>query len=376
MPSVQPPFSALADLEVFTTESHAAQVLVRSTASAVRAHVDNQVIGADVVGGVAAISVESLEPATTYSVEIETSHGATLGHLTFQTRSDMGPVTAKFATISDVHLGLTQFGVGKKLSDDDRIPYALRCATAAIDEATAWGAQLLIIKGDLTESGKKSEWALAEELVSNTSLPILLTAGNHDVMRGSEVIPSKGAASIGLAYEPVQTFDLPGIRIVVADTSRPRRGTGDLARVSDELVDAVTGSDPAFVAFHHNIQRAPVTWFWPPGISSTNANPVVNSLVAANPHLFLSSGHTHRNRVHRLGQERSVPYTEVSSTSDYPGVWAGYEVSRTMIRQSVRRIATPGAIEWTERTRSVLGGIWPRWSQGRLDDRCVDVDLR
>jgi len=88
---------------------------------------------------------------------------------------------------------------------------------------------------------------------------------------------------------------------------------------------------------------------------------------------LLSSGHTHRNRRHRIGPNGSVTYTEVSATADYPGCWAGYEVTESAIRQTVRRIASPAATSWTEATRSAIRGVWPRWSQGLLEDRCVDA---
>lgn len=369
------PLSGLVDLEVFSVESDSTQLLIRSAAKAVRVHVDDRIVDAEVIGGVAVVDVDSLEPDRTYSADAETNDGTRLGTVTLRTRPTIGPILTRFATISDAHLGLNQFGVGRKLTDDHFTPYAVRCARAAIDEATDWGAELLIIKGDLTEAGQRSDWKLAEELLSSTSLPVLFTTGNHDVTKRSEVSAPDAAKSLGLEHEAVQCRDVSGLRIVVADTSRAGRGSGDLAQHAAELVDAVDSELPAFVAFHHNIQRTPIAWFWPPGISSTNAMPVVSAISEANARLFLSSGHTHRNRLHWLGKSQSIPYTEVSSTSDYPGVWAGYEVSASTIRQTIRRIAAPEAIEWTERTRSVLGGIWPRWSQGRLHDRCVDVDI-
>lgn len=375
MPAIRPPLSTLEDIELFAVDDTSAQLVVRSEAKAIIAEVDGRTIGAPTHAGVAVLQVDGLQPDRSYRIDLSNENGGPLGALDLRTRGKIGPVLTRFATISDVHLGLEEFGVMRRFRDDHEVPYALRCARAAIDDATDWGAEALIVKGDLTESGSAQEWELAASLFDGVEVPVLFTPGNHDVWKTSDTRPADGARSIGLDFSPVQLLDLPGVRVVLADTSRPGRGSGELSRVSRALIDAVDQSAPAVVAFHHNIQRTRLPWFWPPGISWADARPTLRALEEANRQLFLTSGHTHRNRRHRLGSTGRMPYTEVSSTSDYPGVWAGYEVSATHIRQTVRRIAPPDVVEWTERTRRVLGGIWPRWSQGRLDDRCVDLDL-
>ena len=380
MRKIQPPFSSLSDIEVFAVESHTAQMLVRCDAATVHTRLigepSNHEIATPSIGGVAVVEVHGLRPETEHTFEFTSDRGHSLGQVSLTTRHSLGEIRTRFATISDIHLGLERFGVGHKLTDDGDTPYTFRCARAAIDEALAWGAELLIVKGDLTDTGGTSEWDLAERLFDGIDVPILFTPGNHDVSPKQELSPKAGSASLGLAHAPVQINNLSGVRIVVADTSRDHRGTGDLARVGAEVLESVKDAGPVFLAFHHNIQRTPVPWFWPAGISSSNARPVVEELAATNPQTFISSGHTHRNRLHWLGPARAIPYTEVSATSDYPGVWAGYEVSNLGIRQTVRRISEPSALAWTERTRRVLGTVWPRWSQGRLHDRSVDLDLR
>ncbi|MFQ5558939.1 MAG: hypothetical protein ACE5GB_15715, partial [Acidimicrobiales bacterium] len=59
------------------------------------------------------------------------------------------------------------------------------------------------------------------------------------------------------------------------------------------------------------------------------------------------------------------------STKDHPGVWAGYEIHAEGVHQTVRRVAEPACLEWTERTAAVVGGIWGRWAPGELGDRSV-----
>ena len=93
---------------------------------------------------------------------------------------------------------------------------------------------------------------------------------------------------------------------------------------------------------------------------------MLDQLLAINPDIVLSSGHTHRNRIRRHG---TALITEVSSTKDFPGVWAGYAIHDTGIRQSVRRITEPECIGWTDHTHAAVAGIWGLWSPGRLDQR-------
>ena len=45
--------------------------------------------------------------------------------------------------------------------------------------------------------------------------------------------------------------------------------------------------------------------------------------------------------------------TEVGSTKDHPGTWAGYLVYEGGIVQTVRRIMDPTALAWTERAREL-----------------------
>jgi hypothetical protein len=65
--------------------------------------------------------------------------------------------------------------------------------------------------------------------------------------------------------------------------------------------------------------------------------------------------------------------TEVGSVKDYPGVWAGYEAHVGGLRQTVHRTGAPDVLRWTDRTASILLGMWGRWSPGTLDHRCLEV---
>jgi 3',5'-cyclic-AMP phosphodiesterase len=165
--------------------------------------------------------------------------------------------------------------------------------------------------------------------------------------------------------------DVPGARIVVADTTRPEHDPGSFRLVGPAILEAAAGTTAQVVVLvHHQIQPLPLPTHWPPGVLAPGGQRFLRALAEANPRAVLSSGHTHRHRARRAGP---VLVTEVGSPKDHPGTWAGYIVHDEGIRQVVRRVADPSVLRWTEDTKRALFGIWGRWSPGRLDDRCVQV---
>jgi hypothetical protein len=85
------------------------------------------------------------------------------------------------------------------------------------------------------------------------------------------------------------------------------------------------------------------------------------------------AGHTHRNRVRRFAATGDTPWVEVACVKDFPGAWAEYRVFEGGILQVHRRISTPEALAWTEKTRGMFGGAYYHYAFGRLEDRCFPV---
>jgi hypothetical protein len=61
---------------------------------------------------------------------------------------------------------------------------------------------------------------------------------------------------------------------------------------------------------------------------------------------------------------------------DFPGAWAEYRVFEGGILQVLRRVSTPAALAWTDRTRAMFGGLYADYSFGRLEDRCFPIPPR
>jgi 3',5'-cyclic-AMP phosphodiesterase len=363
---------AASRLEVFAVEDRAVQVcwgtlgpgVHRLSAGAAETKVD-----AD--GGPGAVVLDGLEPDTTYELVVQDVHGGAVGRLPFRTLAPPpGNELCRIATISDLHIGSTGFGalpVIRETGADE--PHALRCARAAIREALAWGAQLLVVKGDLADQSYRTNWDAIGELLARLPVPVDVIPGNHDVGRRRTIEPEEGLAPYGIPVtRGLQLRDLPGLRLVSLNTTIPGRSDGRVRHLQDEVCRLLRRAPGgALIAVHHLPQRFRIPTAWPPGIPGPEARRFLDGVAEANPRSLVTAGHTHRNRRTTHGP---LVVTSVGSTSDYPGTWAGYAVHEGGIRQVVRRIAAPDSIRWTERTRRTLGGAWQHISPGTLGDRC------
>ncbi len=273
----------------------------------------------------------------------------------------------RFATLSDLHLGAVRFG---RLDEGDiEVPHPVRCTRAAIDEALAWGARRIVVKGDVVHTSRPHTWAIAAELLGDLPVPVDLVCGNHDVNGESTVDPFAEAARHGLSLHPdVTHVDLPGLRAVLFDSSQPLLDVGRWDHRREPVCDALSdAAGPAMLFSHHQPQEWVVPTYLPLGTPARGARRFLRAARAANPTLLGTSGHTHRHRRRRI---EGVEWAETGSPKDYPGTWTGYVVHEGGVRQVVRRVAATDCIRWTEHTRELLFGAWGRWSPGALADRC------
>ena len=341
--------------------------------------------GADVPGP-GGIELSGLRPRTDHEVVLRRD-GVVISTRTFRTPAPPGGEQLfRFATISDLHLGRGNRAyrtpsIRKEVPQPrDHGPVGLdleadrqfRAARAAIDEALAWGAQLLVVKGDLCDESVDWIWDQAAALLGSLPVPVVILPGNHDTGSLRVIEPEDGAAARGLdLVRGVGHMDVPGLRIVLVDSTNPGNGWGSVARHADEVAALARDADAGvFVATHHHPQRFRPPLFWPHGIPGPDADHFASSLAAATPAVMASSGHTHRCRRRDV---EGVTWTEVAATNHFPGVWAGYTVYDGGITQAVRRITEPEPMRWIEGTRHVLGGVWALWSAGTLADRCCTV---
>ena len=114
-------------------------------------------------------------------------------------------------------------------NDDPADPAPLRCARAALAEASAWGADALVVKGDMTQRGRPSELEHVAELLGQWDGPVLVIEGNHET-KGSAVDCTQIMARHGVDVHTtsVSCLDLPGVRIVGVPTTLWHHGGGRL----------------------------------------------------------------------------------------------------------------------------------------------------
>jgi 3',5'-cyclic AMP phosphodiesterase CpdA len=279
----------------------------------------------------------------------------------------------RFATISDTHIGCTYFGfLGRMHEPPAPEPHAVRCLRAAVRGALAWGARLIVVKGDITHRSGLEEWTAVGQELSGLPVPVAVVPGNHDVHDRRTVDPQPGLAGHGLhLVHGVEVMDVPGARLVLADTAIPSANRGRIAGLQAEITRRCARAAGAVViALHHHIEHHALPTYLPRGIPAAEGGAFLAAVAAANPRAFVTTGHSHRYRLHRRDP---VPWSEVGSTKDFPGGWAGYVVHEGGIRQVVRRVSDPTVLPWLEHTRRAALGAWQHWSPGRLDDRCFTV---
>ncbi|MBX3312810.1 MAG: metallophosphoesterase family protein [Actinobacteria bacterium] len=334
------------------------------------------VVEVDPAGRPGAVVLDRLPPDTDGEVLLRHRDEA-IAPVPFRTDPVLpGPPLARVATISDLHLGAKGFGhLGTIVEDPgDLDPHPIRCARAAIVEATAWGAEHLVGKGDLTNHGQVEQWRAWAGLVADCPVPVDALPGNHDrdhPLVAASLAPEDAAVAFGLSLAlPLTVRDLPGTRLVLADTTTSGRNRGNLAPVLDDVLDVVAEADPAatvLLFLHHQLHE----WYgqegWPRGIDRADAVTLLRRIAEVHPRTLVSSGHTHRSRRTR---HAGITATQVGATKDYPGVWAGYTVHEGGVRQLVRRISPPDVLAWTDRTRRAALGAWRFAGPGPLTSRC------
>lgn len=371
------PRTAGAGVDVFAVEDDRAQVVWRHLpAGPVELRVGGRSWTVDHHGGPGAAELDGLGADATHELSVRAGGGEVRRRFRTLPRP-AGEELYRFATLNDLHLGRGEDGMHGKLRsvDLDAAHHPYTAAEDALDEALSWGAERIVVKGDICDETREWTWELAGRLFAGAPVPVDLLPGNHDTGLKRHFEPEDGAARNGLTLtRGVAHIDAPGLRIVLVESTLDGNGWGKVARHADEVAALAAGAEHGvFVATHHQPQRFPVPTYWPHGIPSFDAERFARRVVAANPDVLASSGHTHRCRRRRVG---GLTWTEVAATNHFPAVWAGYRVFEGGVMQVVRRTARPATLAWSEHTRPVLRGVWALWATGTPWDRCFVLDWR
>jgi len=314
--------------------------------------------------------VRGLEPDTTYDLEVEGGvHDDRWLPARVRTLAQpSGRLLATLATANDVHFGETECGktgdpatdaIGPVLSSaPGEPPYPELMNGAVVDEMLALDPDVVVVKGDLTDTGRTEEYEAFLACYGRLGARMHHVRGNHDAMRDPEL------ARQGAPY----AVTLEGVTLAVLDTAVPGRVGGALDAAQrgwlDDLAAATTG--PVLVFAHHPAWNHDPSYGLP-----ADDHAALLALFARRENIVgYLAGHTHTNHVVRDPRGRGVPCVEVASAKDYPGAWAEYRIHEGGYTQVMRRVAAPAARAWSERARHMIQGIYRDLVLGSVDDRC------
>jgi predicted phosphodiesterase len=288
-----------------------------------------------------------------------------------------GERLATVATVNDVHFGETECGVLEGLelgpileSEPGEPPYPETMNRGAIAEIQALGPDAVVAKGDLTTHGSREEFqSFLDAYGPAFGDRLHYVRGNHDASSGDT-----------FASDAPFEVELPGVRLAILDTVISERHTGQVTAEQLEWLDELGArTDRPVLVFGHHHVWSPLsnerhdTYF---GINPDDSEKLIDVVARRRSLIGYFAGHTHRNRVRRFPPTGGVPWVEVACVKDFPGAWAEYRVFEGGVLQVHRRISTPAALEWTERTRAMFGGLYPTYSFGELNERCFPIALR
>lgn len=289
-----------------------------------------------------------------------------------------GELLCRFATVNDLHFGELECGDldghrgsgGTLCAGPGEPPHPVMMNGAAAAEIAAIEPAAVIAKGDLTAGGRASEFAEFRACYAAFGPRLHVIRGNHDTYGGLT------------EYSGDAVLDLPGVRLVLLDTTFPGRHEGFLTREQLELVAtaAAEADRPVMVFGHHHVELPGETYAAvAPGLAPADSRALVGLLASTPAILGYFAGHTHRNRAIRPPTARGAVFVEVACVKDFPGSWAEYRVYAGGVMQVHRRISSPAALAWSERCRSLYaaaGVDYAAYAFQRSEDRCFTLTPR
>ncbi len=152
------------------------------------------------------------------------------------------------AQISDLHI--QSEGQNKDLINPER--HLAQCVEAL--NALSPRPDLVVVTGDLTESGTKEEYLILKPLLDALQIPYLVIPGNHDSVENLRaVFQDHSYLNTGTPFIQYTVESWP-LRIVALDTTVPMCGHGELCAdrlkwLADTL--AQQADRPTIVLMHH-----------------------------------------------------------------------------------------------------------------------------
>lgn len=319
--------------------------------------------------------VTGLEPDTRYLLSVDGA--AADEYLPTELRTlprPRGRLLTTFATVNDVHFGETECGrLGNALeeelgpifsSEPGEPPYPEVMNGSVIAEMKDLDPDAVVVKGDLTNDGLDEEYAAFLAAYGALGGRMYHVRGNHDAMHDPTIAADDAPFAVRLE----------GVALAVLDTVIPGQAHGQVTHHQCDWLAQLARetSGPVMVFGHHHLwdldsDHRSEHYF---GINPDDSEALADIVARHDNIVGYFAGHTHRNRIRRFEQVRTVPFAEIACAKDYPGAWAEYRVYEGGYTQMMRRTAAPAALAWTEKTRHMFAGLYRDYALGPLDHRC------
>ncbi|MDP8254946.1 MAG: metallophosphoesterase family protein [Candidatus Alcyoniella australis] len=322
--------------------------------------------------------IRGLNSGIAYSYEIRCGgQTAALDELSpgwFQTLNEPGgEFLFRFGTLNDMHIGESTAGLLQLgpivltpgfTWPDPQNPYWLFSNAAALNGASDAGAELLVIKGDLTSNSWAEEYQAYLDLTAGYPLPIWELRGNHDRPGedGDLFLSMLGLESSN------RSFEYQGVKFILLDSVDPLSGAPSLSNQTMTFLISQLQSapdTPTLIFLHHAV-RVPA---WGLGQDAEK----LLALIDEHPQvLAVLSGHSHRAAVdpYLTADGRVVPLIETPSTKEYPLGYTIYDVYTQGFVQTFHRSDCEDCRAWQHITREEYFGLAPTILLGPLEARC------
>lgn len=208
----------------------------------------------------------------------------------------------KIIQVSDLHLATP----GERIFGLDPLARLEDCI-ADLNRNHA-DADLVVFSGDLTDGGEASAYAALAERLNGLAAPFRLMLGNHDDRAAFRTAFPDAPMEGGFAQAAV---DLPGGRLVLADTLEPGHVEGRLCGARLAWLDAALGGARDVLLFLHHPP-------FPIGIPSlddsrlADADRLRDVLVRRGNVRHVFTGHVHR---FATGIWAGMPFTTMRGTN-------------------------------------------------------------
>jgi Icc protein len=322
--------------------------------------------------------IPDLEPGATIHYQVQ-ADGVAAGNSGYSPgRFDTlapppGSLLFSFATINDLHVGLTSAGAVGGLDTFEPVECPLadkNCWEVAnrgvIDALNRTDAAFTLVKGDLSHEYKQEEFEAAREILEGLKNPYYAVRGNHD--RQGERPEDYFTKVFGLE-KTNYSFAHKGVRFVILDSSNLETGFPEISEEQHEWLDAELrslGEEKCLLVLHHPVTEEASIAF---SLFTEDQQRLFSRLSRNSNLVGILSGHSHRNIVTHQPEIGDIPCVETACTVHYPGGYCLYRVHTGGIMQTYHKIDGEDWRIWEEAGRAMYKGEAQSILLGPLDHR-------